>query len=1016
MSQNALFSPRADSIPSLLQLFSNMTSALALHEIIRDSEGKPVDYRFLDVNSAFELLIGLPREKLVGQRASDVLPAFDSDWRDRLTELAQTEFSRQDEFFFTFKGCWLAVNTYKTGANHFATMFQDISDRKKAEQHATRLTNMYRALSQTNDAIVRMENENQLFPLACRIAVDFGGMSMAWIGIPDLTHTAIVPAASYGKASAFLDGMVILLTPDEPRGQGPTALTFREGLPIVLSDFCENPMTAPWHDRGKRHGFHSSATFPLMRHGAPYAVFTVYSDQPSAFDDESVALLSEIASNLGFAMDNFDRETARRSGEISLRESEARLRLVADESPFPMMVYAEDGEIVQVNRAWFVMTQYTPLDVPTMQIWAEMACPGALRSSDKNNAAPYAVRERFDGGEQAVRCKDGFVRIWHFVTSPLGKLPDGRQYAVSMATDITESKKAEEDLRLAATVFEANYSGILITDAEGTILSVNPAFTTITGYPESEAVGQTPRLLKSGRQDADFYKTLWDTLLSTGRWQGEIWNKRKNGDAYLAWLSISAVRDNDGAPINYIAIAEDITENRANKNQIEFLAYYDSVTRLPNRQLSRERLTRAIAHAKRTDTKIALIYLDLDNFRVINDTLGHELGDALLCAFANRLSSSVRETDTVSRQGGDEFLVMLTDLYDLNAVSTVAINILEQASKPFTVDAHELGISASVGISVYPNDGNDIDTLLKSADMAMYNAKDSGRNTFRFYGEEMNASIKDHLRIRGDMTRAIERGEFILHYQPQIDLVTGELCGAEALIRWEHPELGMVRPDRFIQVAEQSGLIIPLGAWVIREACRQAMAWQRAGLPPFVVAVNISALQFRRGDLVQTVSDALSETGLIPELLELELTESLLLQDLDRSLDIVDQFKTLGVKMSIDDFGTGYSSLAYLQRLSLEKLKIDQSFIRDVPHKKSSAAIVMAIISLAQTLDKTVIAEGVETAEQLAFLRTHLCNEAQGYFFSRPLPPDEFATFMKNWKPAPLIKTPPDFAVQAAPH
>lgn len=803
----------------------------------------------------------------------------------------------------------------------------------------------------------------------------------------------------------MLQNLTIRTTADVPEGRGAVGTAFRERHAVILNDFGASEMTASWHEVAKKYRLMAVATFPIMRGGKSYAVLSVYSAQIGAFDDEIVGLLSELAANVSFALDNLDRESKRRQAEMALRLSESRLRLVADEAPLPMIVYAEDWEVLQVNHAWTDITGYSFVDIPTVDVWTEKAygeeAAGVLAAIRRL----FEAQKRQDGGERVIRCKDGSLRIWRFISSPLGRLPDGRLYVISMAVDVTESKAAEKELRFAAKVFEGNHDNIMLTDADGTIVSVNPAFTAVTGYSIEDVIGKNPSILSSGVHDAGFFRQFWDTILSTGYWQGEIWNKRKNGEDYLAWLSVTAVRDDKGVITNYIGIADDITESRKNKSQAEFLAYFDSLTRLPNRQLARDRMEQALGHADRMKSKVALIYLDLDNFRVINDTLGHFVGDRLLAEFAGRLSAAMRESDTVSRQGGDEFLVMLPDILNLDAIKNVAAEILEMAGKPFHIDRHDLSISTSIGIAIYPDDGKDVDTLLKNADLAMYNAKQSGRNTFRFFSEDMNTLVEEHLRIRNDLTRALEHNEFRLHYQPQIDLSSGTVSGAEALIRWQHPDLGMLSPDRFIQIAEDSGMIVQIGSWVLREACRQMVEWQKAGLSDFVVAVNISALQFRRGDFDQVVAASLEEFGLAPRHLELELTESILIQDSERSLEAVRRFEQLGVRMSIDDFGTGYSSLSYLQRLPVDKLKIDQSFTRQMMTNPSDATIAVSIISLAHALGKTVIAEGVENEEQLAFLRQHGCDKIQGYYFSRPLLQADFEVFLKGWTALPAASS-----------
>ncbi len=960
------------------------------------------DGTIVEVNDRAEAAYGKSRDALIGMHASKLrAPSetgqFAAQWESLKNATGLVYETRQvHESGLEFP---VEISSRRIDTDHGAFVqhiIRDISERKNAEQRAQRLRNMYHALGETTKAIMRLEDEAELFPLACRIAVEYGGMLLSWVGRPDPEGRYLIPTTIYGQARDFIDGLKIPIATGTPESGGPSSTAFRESRIIVIHDVWADARTAPWHASGHQYAIRAAASFPVMRAGKPYAVFVVYNNQPYSFDEEIVALLTEVADSLGFALDNFDRESARQRGESSLRTSEARLRRITDESAFPMMVHAEDGEILQVNRAWLGISGYAREDIPTNQAWLEKAYGEKAQAVWKHIQSVFACEQRVDSEEFQLRCKDGSHRIWHFVSTPLGRLPDGRRYILSTAYDVTESKKAEKELRLAATVFESNKSSIYITDPEGTILSINPAFSEVTGYAQEEALGKTPRLLKSGRYGKVFYENFWHALKTRGYWHGEMWNKRKNGEEYLAWLTVNAVRDAHGVTVNYTAIAEDITQIRADKTQIEFLAHFDSLTRLPNRELAKERLEQALVQAEHTGSKVALIYLDLDNFRIINDTLGYPVGDELLKSIAGRLHLCARETDTVSRQAGDEFLLILPDLSELEFVNLVANRIIEQLAQPFTIDGNALSISCSMGIAIYPEDASDVETLVKNADVAMYNAKRAGRNTFRFYAENMNAMFEDLLRIRNDLARAIDENQFLLHYQPQLDLASHTICGAEALIRWQHPEMGMVPPGRFIRVAEESGMIALIGEWVIREACRQAAAWQEAGLKKIVVSVNISPLQFRRGDLEQIVSSALAESGLGAQYLELELTESTLIQDVEKSLETIERFDKLGLKMSIDDFGTGYSSLAYLQRLPVSKLKIDQSFIKNLTTEKSSEAITLSIISLAHALDKTVIAEGVEIKEQADFLHEHGCDEIQGYYFSRPIPPEDFEKLLSK--------------------
>ncbi|HUX30250.1 MAG TPA: EAL domain-containing protein [Thiobacillus sp.] len=469
-------------------------------------------------------------------------------------------------------------------------------------------------------------------------------------------------------------------------------------------------------------------------------------------------------------------------------------------------------------------------------------------------------------------------------------------------------------------------------------------------------------------------------------------------DGVVRWYKSSGmpIFDCQGMFKGYRGVGKDITERKLAERQIEFLAYRDPLTGLPNRLLVLDRFEQAMAHADRTGTRLALLFLDLDNFKTINDSLGHAVGDALLKEITIRLGGCVRDTDTISRQGGDEFLIVVPDLRDADDIAPVLVKIRERMQDPCRIEGNELTTSVSVGVALYPDDGGDFDTLLKKADMAMYRAKDLGRNTYCFFDEQMNAEAVEHLSMRNGLRKALARSEFVLHYQPQINLASGTVVGAEALIRWQHPELGMIPPARFIPVAEESGLIVPIGEWVVREACRQAMAWRQAGLPGLTMAVNLSAVQFKRGNLEQTVISALEESGFNPSSLELELTESILLHDTESVLATVKRLKALGVKLSIDDFGTGYSSLSYLKRFAVDKLKIDQSFIRDLATDPDDAAIIHAIIQMAHSLNLGTIAEGVENAGMLEQLRVFRCDEAQGFHFAGPMLADEFSRYLSE--------------------
>ncbi len=599
----------------------------------------------------------------------------------------------------------------------------------------------------------------------------------------------------------------------------------------------------------------------------------------------------------------------------------------------------------------------------------------------------------FDIEHRIVVC--GQVKWVHqqaeFDFSEQGKAESG----VGTITDISASKLAEEQSRLAAKVFDNTNEAILITDVNNNIVTVNEAFTNMTGYSLDEVKGRNPKLLSSGEHDEAFFKDMWKSIVELGSWQGEIIDKNKAGNHFYKHLAINAVKNEQGLVTHYISISSDISERKEYDKNVHFLAYYDVLTGLPNRTLLRDRLGQMIAAAHRDNMQFALLFLDLDRFKYINDSMGHSVGDKLLQSVAQRLQVCVREGDTVSRIGGDEFIVLLREI-DEQGVALVADKLLKTLATPFNLNGQEISTYASVGIALYPEHATDIDVLMKNADAAMYCAKENGRNNYKFFTPEMNFRANQVFLMEKDLRVALEQDQFTLVYQPQVDLMTGKICGAEALLRWKHPEKGFISPAEFIPVAEETGQIVPIGEWVIRTACWRFAAWQKQGMPAIPIAVNLSIRQLRQPNLAEVIEAALEENGLDPHYLELEITEGIMMGDTKSAMAFLSRMHSLGVQMSIDDFGTGFSSLSYLKNLPVNKLKIDQSFVRDIETDESDAAIVRSIISLGHRLDLKVIAEGVETLEQLDFLRIRGCDEVQGYYFSRPLPADDFLKFVNS--------------------
>ena len=581
--------------------------------------------------------------------------------------------------------------------------------------------------------------------------------------------------------------------------------------------------------------------------------------------------------------------------------------------------------------------------------------------------------------------KDGSPVPVEFWSHPIHR--DGSLVgAVVSFVDIGERRQDQIRLRQAAAVYENTLEGVIITDHESSIVAVNRAFSDITGYSEADVLGRNPRILKSGRHDADFWQEFWRSVFETGGWEGEIWNRRKNGETIPEWLSISTVRDRHGKVINYVAVFSDISRIKQTEARLEELAHYDPLTGLPNRLLFQSRLDHALDAARRHHSRLALMFMDLDRFKNINDSLGHPTGDELLSAIARRFMTRLREEDTLARLGGDEFVILLEHLSEPQEALLVAQDIQRLMTEPFTLgNGNVVYITTSIGISLYPEDGEDATHLVKNADAAMYQAKYAGRNTVRFYTEHLSRSANDRLLLETNLRRAIDNDELVLHYQPQVNVGDGRVIGVEALVRWQHPENGLIAPDRFIPVAEECGLIVPLGEWVLRTACVQARQWIEDGLPKLSMAVNLSTRQFRQRDLAERIRATLDATGLDPAQLELEITESVMMEEGNHAREILLQLKSLGIHLAMDDFGTGYSSLANLKHFAIDRLKIDRGFIRDLPDDSNDKELTATIVAMGRNLKLQVLAEGVETERQLSFLRFHGCHAYQGYLFSRPL-------------------------------
>lgn len=954
--------------------------------------------RYLACNHRMAKLVGMPANSIVGQRDGDF---FATETVRRIHEhdraaIAAGTSVRDEEWLEFPDGQRMLAETIKTPVHDargrlvgVLGIARDISERKEAEERIQRLNRVYAVLSGINRAIIRLREPTALYAEACRVAVEVGGFRMAWLGLVDPDSGHVHPQAHAGETGDYLDKLQINLR-DEERTRGPTGQAMRQGSHVVCNDIATDPNMARWRVSALELGYRASAAFPLRVDGEVRGTFNLYAGVPGFFDEAELKLLDELASNIGFAMEFAEGEEQRQQQDRALRASEQRYRFLLENAPFPVVLTRiSDGILRYGNHraeALFCIPREQGVGLPASRFY---------QNPQERDRFIQRLRQEGSVFDQELRMVNSAGRSFCALVSASVVEFEGEPAIFAAINDITERKRIQAEMELNAKVFEQSTEGIVICDAENNIVSVNRAFCEISEYSREELRGQNPRLLKSGRHDAAFYRNVWAQILNRGYWEGEIWNRRKSGEVFPCWLSITALRGDGQEVTHYIGVSRDISQHKQAEEQIRHLAHYDVLTGLPNRYLLNDRIEQAVSQAHREGHSLGLMFLDLDRFKNVNDSLGHQVGDRMLMEVARRLKGLVREEDTVSRLGGDEFIILLLGV-DAEGAAHVASKIIRSMAEPFMIGGNELTITPSIGIAMYPEDGQGIESLLQCADSAMYRAKDSGRNTYRFFTAEMHSQIRRTLQLENALRRALERQELTLHYQPQLDIASGEIIGVEALLRWRHPEFGLVSPADFIPIAEDSGLILPIGEWVLRTAVRQNRAWQDAGLGHFAMAVNLSAVQFRQASLAQLVGQILKEGGLAPEWLELELTESITMEDPDLAIGILGGLHRQGVRLSIDDFGTGYSSLSYLKRFRINKLKIDQSFVQDITSDPDDEAIVDAVISLASSLQLRTIAEGVETEEQLEFLRSKGCDEIQGYYFSKPLPSSELEALLRT--------------------
>jgi diguanylate cyclase (GGDEF)-like protein/PAS domain S-box-containing protein len=952
---------------------------------------------FIDINPRFAKIVGRSKEQLIGSDWLHITHPEDIQEYTRILSLLNVHkipvtkitkrYIRLDNSVVWVKLSSVPIKT-ETTAQYHLQMIEDITDTRLAEQSNQRLGNI---LEQSINEIFIFNSDTLHFE-----HVNQGGVNNLGFSLDELKRMTPLNVMPEFDVAFFTQLIGPLLNREQNQLRFETVYRRKNGTCYPVEMCLQIYRSAPDYlvaiclDISLRKA-HEEKIYRLNNF---YASLSKINHAIVQIDNEDdlFSTVCTIASNLQSVRlawigkpDAVSRLIIPVAAAGEIHDYLSSLIISVDpevpEGQGPSGIAYRENSIVPVNDFQTdPVTQHWRDHAEKSFAWKSSCAVPLLR-----NQKPYAVLNVYSN-EKNFFGED--------VLKLMAELSLDLSFALDSYTHEAARRVAEEKLELSAKVFSQSREAVVITDKDNNIISVNRAFSVITGYEEQDVLGENPKFLASGRHDKDFYRALWETLVKENFWQGELWNRHKDGTVYPEWLTISAVRDESNDITHYIAIFTDITQHKEKEQQIEHLAHYDSLTNLPNRRLLKSRVDYELIAAQRNKKTFALLFIDLDHFKNINDSLGHSIGDQVLVEVGRRLLACVRKEDTVARLGGDEFNMLLTNS-NVNGAAIVAYKIIVSLAEPIHCENYQLYITPSIGVSLYPDNGGSYETLFKNADIALYQAKASGRNQYQFFTPVMQQQTQRRMEIETDLRHATARNELMVYFQPQVNTQTGQLIGAEALLRWLHPVWGMVSPAEFIPVAEECGLILSIGDWVLEQSVAQARQWHDAGYP-LTVAVNLSLAQFRSHTLLEKVKQILERYCLPPQYLELELTESIAMQNAEMAIEITHQLTQLGIELSIDDFGTGYSSLSYLQQFSLHKLKIDQSFTKSMIGNTDSENIVDAIISLAKSLNLKTIAEGVETQQQLDMFKQKHCDEIQGYYFSKAIPADEFMAFVEK--------------------
>jgi len=928
----------AQSEAQLRILFTEMLSGFAIHDILCNAAGTPIDYRFVEVNPAFEAMTGLHAPDLIGKRVLEVLPSTEPIWIERYGHVALTgETAAFDHYSAALKK-YFDVRAFRIRPGQFGVMALDITERRLTEMALARERALLRRVMDSIPDLIFFKDISGHY-LGCNKAFEaFAGRDeQAQVGRTDFD---------------FFDAK--------------TASFFREQDQKMLQS-GEARQNEEW------------VSYPDGRQALLQTIKTPF----SMVQGESIGIL-------GISRDI----TAQYQAQMEIKASDQTYQAILATALDGFWIANMQGQLLEVNNAYAAMSGYSRDELLGMYIF-DLDAEESPEVVDRRSQRIKSTGS--DMFETHHRRKNG--DLWDAEVSA-NYWPEQDRHFVFIR-DITQRKLAERQLQQAAAVFENTQEGMMVTDTQDTILRVNPAFTILTGFSAEEAIGKEPSMLNSPQQDALIFVMMRKSLARNGQWKGEIINRRKDGTDFSQWMTISPILDATGKLSHYVSTFTDISQLKEAQAKIHSLAFFDPLTQLPNRRLLLDRLHRAVALSARRKSCGAVLLIDLDNFKLLNDTQGHETGNLLLIEVARRLKSCVRDQDSLAHQGGDEFIIILEDLGPelqeaANRAELIAEKIMQSLRESYQLGLVEHHSQASIGVATYHDPSDSAEEILKRADTAMYRAKAEGRNTVRFFDPAMQAALEQRIKLEAELRRALPGNELQLYYQAQVN-DSGKVLSAEALIRWLHPQRGLVSPVQFIPLAEESGLILPIGTWVLETACAQLKEWEKHPASRHLkLAVNVSARQFRQDDFVAMTKNIILQSGIDPSRLKLELTESIVINNVADTIEKMHRLKSLGLSFSMDDFGTGYSSLAYLKRLPLDQLKIDQSFVRDISADPNDAAIVQTIITMGNTLGMNVIAEGVETQEQLDFLRQHGCKTYQGYLFSRPVPLAEFEKLLDN--------------------